>query len=720
MLALVTVSFFRCSSLESPSFPADMSLHPCRSFAGSVLGALLVLIAVAQAAPDPVSFVFKLPADQRNPFARDLWAEVVTPSLKTLRLPVFFAGSGRFAVRARAEEQGEYRLGKVTEVIKGEEVVLTAKVVGRDKVRIRAIEDRPAVRCAAGTPPRLVLSTGSTYVPIGANLAWASTGRVEFHRRAIGAFAQAGLNWSRIWMVHWSGLNLDWLPPDMGPSPPPGIFDLRVAADWDTIVSLAEGKGVYLQIVFQHHGQFSTGADSNWKDNPWNAANPGGFLASPHEFFTSPEAKELTTLKYRYIVARWSYSPAVLAWELFNEVHWVDAINLRHHEDAVARWHAEMAAFLRSIDPYHHLITTSTDNLRSPIYADMDYFQPHLYPANMLAGVRRFDPAPDKLDRPVFYGEVGDDHAPLTPDEKASGVGIVPPVWSSLMGQGRYPAQPWNGERLIEKGRLSELGAVARFLAAIPLGRREGLTPFSAVVECAARGPLVLPGGQTWERRPAPEITVPTDGRQPIEFADIPRIYVGSPNSLAEGYPGRATYHVDFPQPVTLRMHIADTGRGGAAIRVSLDGRTVVERTWPPRPAGSGGDTAPNAAELSFPAPAGAHTIVVENPGGPDWFDLNGIDLGVDTGALAAVGQRGSDLLALWVWHHTGVLALQPPAPVTGTILIEDVPAGTWHVTWWDTLEGMPAAPVTIEHKGGLLRLSTPPISRHAAVVLTR
>ena len=58
--------------------------------------------------------------------------------------------------------------------------------------------------------------------------------------------------------------------------------------------------------------------------------------------------------------------------------------------------------------------------------------------------------------------------------------------------------------------------------------------------------------------------------------------------------------------------------------------------------------------------------------------------------------------------------------PDAGTPLLKDVPAGIWHVTWWDTLKGIPAAPVTIAHPGGLLRLPTPPIDRHAAVVLTR
>ena len=685
-----------------------------------LLGALAGFAAGARGGVAPVTFAFELPADDRNPYARELWAEVVLPSQQTLTLPVFFSGHGRFAVRARASGAGEYRLGRVVETVQGRSVALVAKPLGGDQVTVRDLEDRPAIRRAVGPPPCLVFSTGDTYTPIGANLAWASTGRVQFYLDAFNSFAREGLNWTRIWMVHWSGLNLDWLPEDMGQSPPPGILDQRVSADWDRIVAAAEAKGIYVQMVLQHHGQFSTGSNPNWKQNPWNVAHPGGFLQTPGEFFTSPVAIRLTKEKYRYIVARWGYSPAILAWELFNEVHWTDAFNVEHNEAAVARWHSEMAAYLRSVDAYRHLITTSTENLRSPIYQAMDYFQPHLYAANMLAGARAIAPAPATLDRPAFYGESGDDHMALTPAQQAAGVAIVPPVWASLMGLSRYPAQPWLGERLLAQGRLGELGAVARFLATTKLGGRDGLTPFSPVVECSTRVPLVLTGGQMWQRRPGPDLTVPLDGREAIGFADIPRIYVGSAGSLAEGYPGRAVYHFDFPRATTLRPRVADIGAGGSAIRVSLDGHPVLEKSWPARRAAPVGAAPEFPAEFSFPVSAGRHDLVVENPGARDWFDLTGIDLGLDTPVLAAAGQRDAGFIALWVWHRQGVFAVDAPTPATGTLLVDDVPAGTWRVTWWNSLTGVPAAPLIIGHGGGVLKLPTPAIARHAAVVLER
>jgi Cellulase (glycosyl hydrolase family 5) len=643
---------------------------------------------------------------------------VRTPSQKVLHLPVFFSGNGEFAVRTRAAEVGEYRLGVVTEKIGEQTVQLGVAAMGHVRRTVKEVAPLPPVVGSRGQPARFVLGTGAPFTPMGANVPWASSGGLKFHLDAIAEFQKEGLNWMRIWMSHWGGLNLEWRAAGRGTALPPGILDLRVAAEWDKIVAAAEEKNVYLQIVLQHHGQYSTTVNSNWKEHPWNAANPGGFLATPDEFFTSANATGLTAMKYRYIVARWGYSPAVLAWELFNEVHWTDPINQKHDDRSVARWHDAMADFIRSVDVHRHLVTTSTEDLASPIYARMDFYQPHLYAQNILAGARGFSRPVEKLDRPVFYGEVGDDHMELGGPQKDSGVAIVPPVWASLMGQGVYAAQPWLGEKLLQSRRLGELGAAARFLKATRLGERDGLTTFSAVVDCAARVPFALVPGQVWQRRPAPELTVPLDGREPVELADIPRSYVGSAASRAQGFPGRATYHLDLPREMTLRARVVNVGAKGALLRIAVDGKTVAEHAWSAPIAEMPSREKP--LELLFTMPAGRHTLVVENPGSPDWFELAGIDFPHEIPVLASVGRRGTDFLALWVWHREGVFAVKPPATVGGTLLLEDVPAGAWQITWWNTLKGTASSPVTVEHAGGRLKLPTPLIDRHAAVVLSR
>jgi hypothetical protein len=682
------------------------------------VGALLWASVLASHAAEPVQFVFHLPPDNRDPFARDLWAEVLTPSQKILRLPVFFYGSGQFAVRARATEVGDYRLGTVTEKSGERSVTLAVTAIGQVKQTVKQPASLPQVVGHRGKPAQFLTDNGQPFVPLGANVAWASgTDRVRFYVKTMADFNQQGLNWMRVWMAHWGGLNLEWLPPDMGASPPRGILNLQVAANWDKIVSAAEEKAVYLQIVLQHHGQYSTTVNPNWKEHPWNAANRGGFLASPGEFFTSEIAIGLTALKYRYIVARWGYSPAILAWELFNEVHWTDPINQQHDDSTVAQWHDAMADYIRSVDQYDHFITTSTEDLGSPIYAKMDFLQPHLYAQNMLAGARQFAVSPEKFDRPIFYGEVGDDHMELTTAQKESGIAIVPPVWASLMGQGYYAAQPWLGEKLMQVNRLGELGAVARFLQATGLGRRQGLAPFSALVECEVRVPFALAAGQVWQRRAAPDFTVPIDGREVLEFGDVPRSYVGSKQSLAFGFPARGTYHIDFPREMTLRARIANVSPKGGGVRISVDGKTAVEKTWMPPIAET--PTKEKPVLLSFTVPAGKHTLVVENPGVPDWVELASIEFPHAIPALASIGQRAENFVTAWVWHREGVFALKSPAPATGALMIEDVPAGTWHVVWWDTLKGVPFAPTSVTHGGGTLKVPTPPINRHAAVVLT-
>lgn len=398
-----------------------------RDFWPLIMGALALATTLAAR---PVEFRFA-PAGGAGaqPLAREVWAEVTTPRGRTLRLPAYWAGDGVFAVRARAEDAGEYRLGAITETSGGGAVgTLDCRVTSKriQRVSPQEVEQMPQVGLDRDAPERFVTSDGKSFAPLGANLAWAeSSNRTRWYAKALHGFAQAELNWARIWMASWGGLDLSWLPEDMGPSPAVGMLDERVAENWDHILASAEKEGVYVQLVLQHHGQWSSQVNPNWKGNPWNAENPGGFLKTAGEFFTSEKAQRLTKQKYRTIVARWGYSPAIMAWELFNEVHWVDALRLEHNEGAVAAWHDEMATYLRSLDVYGHLVTTSTEDLASPIYRSMDYYQPHLYPSEPIPAARRHDPLPGDRVRPVFYGEQGDDHLKFSAAQKDSGVEML-------------------------------------------------------------------------------------------------------------------------------------------------------------------------------------------------------------------------------------------------------------------------------------------------------
>ena len=703
----------RHMSIRPPQGRSTLRRTSVRAISSFGLCALLASEAFAAA---PVEFAFRVADRGTDPFAREIRAEVVTPSGAKVLLPAFYRGEGVFAVRARATEPGEFRLGAVTETTDGRaQMRVGAQAIDGTEVRVKdgaAIQQVRITRDGSGSA--FAFADGRPMQPVGANLAW-TVGEppIPYYQRALKTWEGEHLNWMRIWMAHWGGLNLDWLDERAGRSPTPGNIDGEVAKSWDAIVDAAEKAGVYIQMVLQHHGQYSTRVNSNWDANPWNAANPGGFLKKPGDFFTDPTAIELTKRKYRYIVARWGYSPAIMAWELFNEVHWVDPIHTGKDDSTVAAWHSEMAAAIREFDAYEHLVTTSTENLRSSIYRDMDYFQPHLYPSNILAGVRNYHPTPAELGRPVFYGEVGDDHVALSEDQKRSGVSIVPPVWASLMGAGRYAAQPWLGWDILRQERTRELGAVARFADATQIGTREGLEPFSTVVESDTKVPLVIAAGQAWRRHPEPDFDLPLDGRMPLELADVPRNYVTPQSHKRDGFPARGTYTIDAPRELAARATVTAVGpNGGGTLRISANGTTLAERSWKP------GSKFPS--ELEFTIPAGRQKLAVENPGGTDWVEVLAIDLGLETSALAAIGKRSGDLIACWIWNREGVFSVDKPNPVSGTLLIEDAPEGEWSVAWWDTFAGKPTRTALVAHSGGTLRLPTPPVARHTAVVLER
>jgi hypothetical protein len=474
---------------------------------------------------------------------------------------------------------------------------------------------------------------------------------------------------------------------------------------------------VYLQIVLQYHGQYSTETNSNWDENPWNARNPDGFLDKPADFFRSEKARRLTKQKYRYIVARWGYSPAVMAWELFNEVHWVDALRFELDEPLVADWHREMASFIRSVDPHGHLVTTSMDSIRSPIYDAMDYLQPHLYPIDILAHVRHVDSVYENLDRPVFVGEFGDDHMALSAEEKDGGISVVPPMWAGVMGQLHLPPQPWFADQLIEAGRFDELAGFVRFLSATKLAEKPELTPFSPAIRCGERIPLVVRPGHSWTRLPNPSVELAIDGRIPLSAGLVPATLVGDARGIQMGFPNEVTFALEFSRPenLVLRFRSNPAGVEGTAGEVRLDDQSVARFEWP---APADKVAMDRAVDLRIEVPSGARTLTVANAGGPDWFFFDGIETERDRPVISAVGRRSARFIVLWIWHREGVHRLEPVGAAGGELLIEAVPAGSWKVTHWDSVVGQPVSHREIEHGGGRLHLDTPAVNRHAALVL--
>lgn len=132
----------------------------------------------------------------------------------------------------------------------------------------------------------------------------------------------------------------------------------------------------------------------------------GGFLGEPGEFFSDGEVRRLFKQRLQYIVARWSYSTSILAWELFNEVQNIDGF--KDCADHVIQWHHEMADYLRAIDPAKHLITTSSHvPAIETIWSSnsIDLIQPHLYSSSLMDAIEETSKSLKVYDKPVIIGE---------------------------------------------------------------------------------------------------------------------------------------------------------------------------------------------------------------------------------------------------------------------------------------------------------------------------
>jgi hypothetical protein len=328
------------------------------------------------------------------------------------------------------------------------------------------------VRIDPKHPQYFTLDSGRFYYPIGQNVAWLP---FEDYERYFTKMSQHGENWARIWMTSWS-YGIEWKP--MGQYQGLGTYNLDRAQKLDDLLRLAETHGIYLQLVFDFHGAFSSRVNPEWSNNPYNVIN-GGFLTSPEQFFTHPQAKALYKKRLRYIIARWGYSPHVMAWEFFNEVSFIDNFN----ERTIQAWHQEMASYVKQLDPYQHLTTTSFggdaggETYRLP---SIDFSQYHVYAQNLFKQIQRINAKLSQYNKPHFIGEFGSDAANGRDDQDRRGVFLHAGLWSQFMHLSAGNAMPWWWDTHIEANHLYyHFAALAHF--AKDIDRR--LYPFTPVYQ---------------------------------------------------------------------------------------------------------------------------------------------------------------------------------------------------------------------------------------------
>jgi hypothetical protein len=392
------------------------------------------------------------------------------------------------------------------------------------------------------------------------------------------------------------------------------------------VVENCEKNGIKLQFVLFHHGLVTTFNDSNWADNPWNAVN-GGFLKDPADFFNDDRAKELTRNWLRYAVARWGHSPSIMAWELFNEVQWVNAARDPKRRPEVAAWHAEMAKYLRQIDPYHHLVTSSSnEGLPASVFAAMDFDQPHTYPPSVFGALLGTKPPANK---PMFFGEFG---ATGGLDRGAKEYLVVRDgFWGGLLGDHSGPGAYWYWDRAYRGNLYPEYRRQSRILDRSGFAEHPKAVPGRIAVLGVPPAKLIAQPGRGWEATEKFIYELPGDASTG-SLAQLSTYIQGAKSGNRMMMPQPIRFRFRAEAPGKARFKVGQVARQGGQFEVRVNGGEPVLKSWE----GGEGDRRVNE-EVVVDFSAGAVEIAVDNPGG-DWVTLEAVQVdGVGLGVSAAV-----------------------------------------------------------------------------------
>ncbi|RZM23951.1 MAG: glycoside hydrolase, partial [Pedobacter sp.] len=251
---------------------------------------------------------------------------------------------------------------------------------------------------------------GEAFRGIGENICWESRDNDDSkyfkalhenpkynYEYMLPALANHGGNYFRTWICSWN-LPLDWKSGfnNRRYENSSAYFNPSAISKMDRMVNLSDSLGLYIMLTMGP-GSYDT--------------RNGRYQTSTADFFTDAKAKAQYKNRLRFIVARWGYSPAIGAWEFFNEI---DNVQFRDKNNPIpaeniVQWHQEMADYLKALDPFHHLITTSISHrdlkgLNS--IGAIDFNQKHIYKDNRALPTTILSYA-SQFKKPYVIGEYG-------------------------------------------------------------------------------------------------------------------------------------------------------------------------------------------------------------------------------------------------------------------------------------------------------------------------
>ncbi|MGB9797066.1 MAG: DUF5060 domain-containing protein [bacterium] len=680
-----------------------------------------------------------------NPFDPNdisVLAYFTSPSGKTFKVRGFYyqeyemqggglkrKGEPVWKVRFAPSEEGTYHYYVFVKDRQGEvkSTERSFKVKGKD--------GEGFIRRSENSPYYLRFDSGKSFFAIGENMCW---GRLEDYQRWLKELGDNGGNYIRVWMCPWH-LSLEWSPNDPGASGDYqglGKYALDNAWKVDKLLEWAHRNGIYIMLCLGYHGEVSDQqlyfGEQRWHYNPYNKAN-GGPCDKPADFWTNEVARKFYKQRLEYIIARWGYSTNILSFEFWNEVN------------APASWVEEMANYLKTIDPFKHLLTTTYGDDAVWRLHNMDYSQIHHYGTGDQADFSHFfhnacREYTEKFQKPFLIGEFGIDFRKSDAyyDEKGLGTSMHNGMWSAALSRSMGTAMIWYWDNYVhQKGLYREFKPIAKFVSDIPWAERrydyvKTSEPHYLEEKERGYGDVVFQPTMGWGRSTGTEFTILRNGK--LEGAGRFSDCLYSPGKPDLRAPLR--FNVDYPQNGRF-LFTVNVVSSSCEIVVKVDGKEALVLRLPQDDEGykrkewieqwSKYDYT-YGKEYGVDIPAGKHTIELENRSG-DWVsisryrltnykdlsipDVDIFGLSIDKEALLWIHDKASN------WQND-LEGKSPERMDAFSFEVFGLKDGEYRVEWFDTMEGKIIKEEKIFSSGGKLRLEVKGLVRDIAVKISR
>jgi hypothetical protein len=564
---------------------------------------------------------------------------------------------------------------------------------------------------------------------IGANVCWPEGGGTYDYDRWFGRMADAGENYARLWLCPW------WA----GIEHKPGTLNRYPLADaWrlDHVFDLADEKGIYVLLSLDHHGMYQVvnkgwgGRNNFWPTNPYSSLQ-GGPCATPDEFFTGGAARDIYRKRLRYLVARYGYSPRLVAWQFFNEIDntFTQGVDGAH----VVAWHREMGDWLRAHDPYGHLITTSltggSDRPEVWNLPEMDFAEYHSY-VDPALGSKIASLSKDFVRRyrkPVMIGEFGVNAATWSIALDPYLRGFRQGLWSGALGGSAGTSMSWWWQDLDKDDVYPLYSALSRILGEAGWGSGEW-----GPAELAPRPPAPAELGPD---RPEAEVFDAALALNAGRRLRLPGTAVIASPLAAERSSERLSAYLygaknpGLSQGLRVTADFADRARIVVGVKsatsdndviVRLEGAEVFRRHFPRSdPKLRLGNV--RAVEFDLGVPSGRQTLEIANVGA-DFTLLDSVRLervrnvgfargweyGPEVAALRSGDKAVVYVASPWVVYPAGALRYHPPQVEAASLTILAWPAGPVRADWFSPVDGRSLGSTTARASGGAVEISIP------------